>query len=65
MILESLKPACLIRHIGIRQIGHVNREGFVSKVRGLLNEFNLSAEDKEKAVKECVRVMRGEKLITR
>jgi len=49
----------------IRQFGRVNREGFVSKVRDLLDEFNLSDEEKEKAVKECIRVMRGEKLITR
>ncbi len=49
----------------IRQFGRVNREVFVSMVRDHLDAFNLSAEDKEKAVKECVRVMRGEKLITR
>ncbi len=49
----------------IRQFGRVNREDFVSNVRDLLDKFNLSDEDRERAVKECIRVMRGEKLITR
>ena len=47
----------------IRQFGRVNRVDFVSNVRSLIDEFNLSDEDKEKAVKECVREMRKEKLI--
>jgi len=37
----------------------------VSEVRDVLDEFNLSDEDRDRAVKECIRVMRGEKLITR
>ncbi|MGY5858325.1 MAG: hypothetical protein RTU63_03070 [Candidatus Thorarchaeota archaeon] len=49
----------------IRQIGRVNRENFVSDVKSLLDKFNLSDEDRDRAAKECVRVMRGEKLITR
>jgi len=49
----------------IRQVGRVNREDFVSSIRSHLNEFNLSDEDKEKAVKECIKIMREEKLITR
>ena len=49
----------------IRQFGRVNREGFVSNVRSLLDEFNLSDEDRDRAVKECIRVMREEKLIRR
>ena len=49
----------------IRQFGRVKREDFVSNVRNLLDVFNLSDEDRDRAVKECVRVMREEKLITR
>ena len=49
----------------IRQFGRVNREDFVSNVRDLLDKFNLSDEDRDRAVKGCVRVMREEKLITR
>jgi len=49
----------------IRQFGCVNREDFVHNVRSIIDEFNLSDEDRDRAVKECVRVMRGEKLITR
>ncbi|MHA1971239.1 MAG: hypothetical protein ACTSXE_05260 [Candidatus Thorarchaeota archaeon] len=49
----------------IRRFGRVNRENFVSNVRDCLDAFNLCDEDRERAVKECVRVMRGEKLITR
>ena len=47
----------------IRQFGRVNRADFMNDVRSLLDEFNLSDEDKVRAVKECVRVMREEKLI--
>ena len=49
----------------IRQLGRYNREEFVSNVKDLLDEFNLSDEDRTKAVKDCVRVMREERLITR
>jgi len=49
----------------IRQFGRVNREDFVSNIRSYLDEFNLSDEDRDRAVKECIRVMRKEKLITR
>ncbi|MHA2022396.1 MAG: hypothetical protein ACTSWQ_01915, partial [Candidatus Thorarchaeota archaeon] len=49
----------------IRQFGRVNRADFVSDVRSLLDELNLSDEDKDRAVKECIRVMREERLITR
>jgi len=49
----------------IRQFGRVNREDFVSKDRDILDKFNLSDEDNDRAVKECIRVMREEKLITR
>ena len=47
----------------IRQFGRISREYFVSTVKGILEEFNLSDEDKNAAVKRCVRVMREEKLI--
>lgn len=30
-----------------------------------LDEFNLGDEDRNRAVKECIREMKGEKLITR
>jgi hypothetical protein len=54
------------RHLhDIRQIGRIKREQFESDVEESLGEFNLSAEDMNRAVKECVRVMREEKLITR
>jgi hypothetical protein len=46
-------------------VGRANREDFVSDVSSLLDKFNLSNEDRDKAVKECIRVMREEKLITR
>jgi len=49
----------------IRQFERVNREDFVSNVKSLLDEFNLSDETRDRAVKECVKVMRKEKLITR
>jgi hypothetical protein len=49
----------------IRQLGRYNREEFVSDVKDILDEFNLSDEDMDRAVKECIRVMREEKLITR
>ncbi|MGY5880749.1 MAG: hypothetical protein RTV31_10885 [Candidatus Thorarchaeota archaeon] len=49
----------------IRRMGRLSREGFASMVRNLIAEFNLSDEDRERAVKECVRLMKGEKLITR
>jgi hypothetical protein len=49
----------------IRQVGRVNREDFVSNVRDHLGEFNLSDDARDKAVKECIKVMRKEKLITR
>jgi len=49
----------------IRRFGYVNRENFMSDVKSLLDEFNLSDEDRDRAVKECIRMMRKEKLITR
>ena len=63
--LESHKIPVTGHLHDIRRFGRVNRADFVSMVRDHLAEFNLSAEDKEKAVKECIRVMRSEKLITR
>lgn len=47
----------------IRQLGYIRREHFVDEVKSLLMEFNLSDNDLDKAVKECVRKMRSEKLI--
>ncbi|MHA1633840.1 MAG: hypothetical protein ACTSUZ_04710, partial [Candidatus Thorarchaeota archaeon] len=47
----------------IRRIGRINRKSFVSKVKGKLSEFNISDEGIERAVKECVRVMKSEQLI--
>ena len=49
----------------IRQFGRINREEFVSRVRNLLDEYNLSKDDRDKAVKKCIGVMREERLITR
>jgi hypothetical protein len=49
----------------IKQFGHINRDEFESNTRDILSEFNLNDDDIDKAVKECVRVMRREKLITR
>ncbi|TET07023.1 MAG: hypothetical protein E3J86_14200 [Candidatus Thorarchaeota archaeon] len=49
----------------IRQIGRYRREEFESEVESSLSEFNLSEEDRARAVKECVRVMKKEKLVTR
>jgi len=49
----------------IRQFGRVNRAYFESTVRDALDEYNLSNDDREAAVKECVRTMKKEKLITR
>ena len=52
------------RHLhDIKQLGRIARGQFVSVVRSLLAEFNLSDEDMDKAVKECVRTMRIEKLL--
>jgi hypothetical protein len=47
----------------IRQLGHIRREHFVDEVKSLLTEFNLSDDDMDKVVKECVRKMRSENLI--
>lgn len=49
----------------IGQVGRYKREDFESDVRSSLSEFNLSDDDMDRAVKECVKVMRIEKLITR
>jgi len=49
----------------MRQVGRVKREEFESHVESSLSEFNLSDDDMRRAVRECVRVMRREKLITR
>jgi hypothetical protein len=49
----------------IRQLGRVNREQFESHIEERLSEFDLSHDDRERAVRECVREMRGEDLITR
>ncbi len=63
--LESHKIPVTGHLHDIRRFGRVNREDFVTEVRDILDGFNLSDEDRDRAVKECIRVMRGEKLITR
>ena len=49
----------------IGQFRRYRREDFESNVRSSLSEFNLIDDDIDRAVKECVKVMRKEKLITR
>lgn len=54
------------RHLhDIRQIGRADRSEFESEVKSLLGEFNLSDKDLDRALKECVRIMREEGLIRR
>jgi len=61
--LETYKIS-ITRHLhDIRQIGRIGRESFASSVRDRLGEFNLSKTDENRAVKECIRIMRSEKLI--
>ncbi len=48
-----------------REFGRIDTEDFESEVRSILGEFNLSEEDEDSAVEECVRLMRMEKLIKR
>ncbi len=47
------------------QTGRIKREEFESEVKSCLREYSLSDDDMKKAVRECVRVMRKKKLITR
>ncbi|MBE0525311.1 MAG: hypothetical protein IH631_00090 [Candidatus Thorarchaeota archaeon] len=47
----------------IKQLGPMNHQGFVSRVKDLLSEYNLSKDDVDRAVKESVKIMRSEKLI--
>jgi hypothetical protein len=61
--LETYKVPVTKHLHDIRQLGHIRREHFVDEVKSLLTEFNLSDDDMDKAVKECVQKMRGEKLI--
>ncbi len=49
----------------IRQIGRIRRAEFESEVRSLLEEYNLTDVDRARAVSECIKVMKEEKLITR
>ncbi|MHA2065443.1 MAG: hypothetical protein ACXABY_13790, partial [Candidatus Thorarchaeota archaeon] len=54
------------RHLhDIRAIGRFSRDEFESEVTSILGEFNLSDDDMERAVRECVRLMRKENLIKR
>lgn len=69
MVLVSESDRHRIRTTGhlhdMRQTRRVNRKEFESHVVSSLREFNLSDEDMKRAVKECVKVLRKEKLITR
>ena len=47
----------------LREIGCITKDEFVREVTSILEEFNLNEEDKNAAVKECVRLMRKEKLL--
>ncbi len=47
----------------IKMAGRISRNDFVSEVSSILEEFNLSKEDMESALSECVRLMRQERII--
>ena len=49
----------------LKERGRITREEFVDGLRLILEEFNLSREDWELAVEECLRLMRREGLIKR
>jgi len=49
----------------IREIGRIPKDEFVSSVESKLSDYDLREEDLEQAVKECVRIMKQEKLIKR
>jgi len=54
------------RHLhDIQRLGKLNREDFENRVRGILGGYNLSKRDVERAVKECYRVLKRERLISR
>ncbi|KXH77245.1 MAG: hypothetical protein AM326_05515 [Candidatus Thorarchaeota archaeon SMTZ-45] len=47
----------------IKRVGRINKDEFVSEVSSILEELNLSDENLDEAVKECVRLMKRERLI--
>ncbi|MHA1960798.1 MAG: hypothetical protein ACW99U_11230 [Candidatus Thorarchaeota archaeon] len=49
----------------IRRLGRVAKDEFIGHVMTILDEFDLSDEDKERALEGCLRVMRKEKLMKR
>jgi hypothetical protein len=54
------------RHLhDIRAIGRFSRDEFEREVTSILGEFNLSDADMERALRECVKLMKQEKLIRR
>jgi len=60
-ILPSVKNSST--HYRKQQTFTVNQ--YENRVRGILGEYNLSKSDVEKAVKECYRVLKRERLISR
>lgn len=61
--LETYKVPVTKHLHDIRQLGYIRREYFANDIKSLLAEFNLSDDDMDKAVKECVQKMKSEKLI--
>jgi hypothetical protein len=49
----------------IRQFGRISKDAFVEEVMQILNEFNISDEDKLEATRQSVRLMKNESLIGR
>ncbi len=49
----------------LRERGPIPKEEFIDEVKSILDEYNLSKEDTEEAVRECVRLMRTERAIRR
>ncbi|MHA1882072.1 MAG: hypothetical protein ACTSUO_03400 [Candidatus Thorarchaeota archaeon] len=64
---ESASPKIAVTpHLhDVKEKGRISVDDFVSEVESILSEYNLSDDAMEKAVTECLAVMRGKKLIRR
>ncbi|MHA1637236.1 MAG: hypothetical protein ACTSUB_04395, partial [Candidatus Thorarchaeota archaeon] len=47
----------------IREIGRMSKDKLASSIESELDEYNLSEKDLNRAIKECIVIMRSEKLL--
>jgi len=47
----------------VREIGRMTKDRFVSRVKSKLDEYNLTEDDLNQIVSECISIMRKEKLL--